>query len=269
VGTGPPTVPLAAVPIAIAAGQSITFITVNGIVALVEGPQFVANHVPLQQGDNIIIARAVDTAGNTQEASMLLIADIKGDFIRIDATPESGIAPFDTDLTIGAPFTVSNFSFLATGPGSVTFVDNEDGAFHAQARAALTTTGLYYISVDVDDAGGTTHTDTVAVQVLDRQALDALLQAKWSAMKACLAAGDIEGALSYLAIGNRPVFEYNFNQLKDHLGEIVAGMQSVTLVKAMDNIAEYNLVGEQNGQSFSFYLLFEKDGHGIWRIKFF
>jgi hypothetical protein len=46
-------------------------------------------------------------------------------------------------------------------------------------------------------------------------------------------------------------------------------MKSVTLVKASDRIAEYNLVGEQNGQEFSFYLVFEKDGYGIWRLKFF
>ncbi len=88
-------------------------------------------------------------------------------------------------------------------------------------------------------------------------------------MKARLAAGDIDGALKDFDQGTRPTFEYNLNLLQDHLGEFVAGMKRVTLVKATENLAEYNLVGEQNGQEYSFYLVFEKDGQGIWRLKFF
>ena len=46
-------------------------------------------------------------------------------------------------------------------------------------------------------------------------------------------------------------------------------MKNVTLLKAADRLAGYNLVGEQNGQEFSFFLVFEKDGYGIWRLRFF
>lgn len=36
-----------------------------------------------------------------------------------------------------------------------------------------------------------------------------------------------------------------------------------------DYLAENNLEGVQNGQAYSFYLVFEKGADGIWRIKFF
>ena len=78
--------------------------------------------------------------------------------------------------------------------------------------------------------------------------------------------GDISSALAYFSEGTRPIFEYNFNLLSDHLDEIIAGMQSITLVKIQEDMAEYNLVGEQAGQSFSFYLLFQKTVDGTWRI---
>jgi hypothetical protein len=62
------------------------------------------------------------------------------------------------------------------------------------------------------------------------------------------------------------MFDYNFNLPSSHLNEIIASMQSITLVKIEEDRAEYNLVGQQGGQSFSFYLLFQKTGDGIWRI---
>ena len=85
-------------------------------------------------------------------------------------------------------------------------------------------------------------------------------------MKTKLSDGDIVGALNYFSDGTRPIFEYNFNLLNAHLNEIIAGMQSITLVKIEEDMAEYNLVGEQAGQSFSFYLLFQKTADGTWRI---
>ncbi len=102
--------------------------------------------------------------------------------------------------------------------------------------------------------------------VVDAAKIDALLQQKWSDMKTMLGNGDIPGALNHFSEGTRPIFECNFNLLNAHLDEIIAGMQSITLVKIEENRAEYNLVGQQAGQAFSFYLLFQKAADGTWRI---
>ena len=54
-----------------------------------------------------------------------------------------------------------------------------------------------------------------------------------------------------------------------NLPEISAGLQTIELVQISDGMAEYNMPGEQDGQTYSFYVLFVKDSDGIWRIKFF
>ncbi len=77
--------------------------------------------------------------------------------------------------------------------------------------------------------------------------MDALLRQKWTDIKNRLSGGNIEGALEYFSEGIRLMFEYNFTLLRPRMEEILAGMKSITLVKIMEDRAEYNLVGEQGG----------------------
>jgi hypothetical protein len=126
-------------------------------------------------------------------------------------------------------------------------------------------TGIIYFTAQVVREG-VTYTDTIAILVVDEAEIDALLQKKWEAMKAKLVSGDIEGALNFFSEGTRPMFEYNLTLLHDHMDEIITGMKSITLEKIEENQAQYNLVGQQGGQFFSFYLLFMKSADGIWRI---
>ena len=125
--------------------------------------------------------------------------------------------------------------------------------------------GIVYFTARVVHEG-VTYTDTIAIIVVDEAEIDALLQQKWENMKAKLGSGDIDEALNDFSEGTKPMFEYNFNLLSDHMSEIIAGMQSITLVRIEENQAVYNLVGEQAGQNFSFNLLFMKSADGIWRI---
>ena len=54
-----------------------TGITVNGIPAMVYGGQFVANHVPLTEGQNIITIAAVDTDRNSTSRRITVTASIR------------------------------------------------------------------------------------------------------------------------------------------------------------------------------------------------
>ena len=51
--------------------------------------------------------------------------------------------------------------------------------------------------------------------------------------------------------------------------EISAGLQDIELVKIKDGVAEYEMWAEQEGQTYSFYIVFVNDSDGIWRIQFF
>ena len=101
-------------------------VSVNSIVALVDENRFVANHVPLLDGQNTITATAVDTFGHRATASITVSADTSGDYVRIRAEPDSGISPFETTLTIEASFSFNSSSLSHTGPGTVEVVSKPE-----------------------------------------------------------------------------------------------------------------------------------------------
>ncbi len=61
-----------------------------------------------------------------------------------------------------------------SGPQAPTIIENGTESYDIE----LTGPGLYFITVQARDEQNKTYTDTAAVQVWDRDALDSLLQAK-------------------------------------------------------------------------------------------
>ncbi|MBW1911105.1 MAG: hypothetical protein JRJ11_16465, partial [Deltaproteobacteria bacterium] len=65
------------------AADNETGVVVNGVLSMVYGNEFVANHVPLEEGENTITATATDAAGNTLSTAIIVNADTTGDYIWI------------------------------------------------------------------------------------------------------------------------------------------------------------------------------------------
>ena len=246
-------------------GNVETGVTVNGVIALMDGDEFTANHVLLMDGENSISATATDASGNTRTDAITIYADTSGDYIELTADIVSGPAPFETTLRVDASFDFTASDISYTGPGTVTVLENTPEEY----RVLMTTEGLYTFTATATDELGRTYTNSIVTEAVDAAALDGLLQQKWSGMKAGLSSGDIDAALNFIAGGAREMFRYNFELLNQHLPEISAGLRGITLVNIVDGEAEYEMVGEQDGQIYSFYALFIKDNDGIWRIRFF
>jgi len=121
----------------------------------------------------------------------------------------------------------------------------------------------------VADNDNNTYEDEIGIVVLDEAALDSLLKAKWNEVRNALSFGDIPNALSFISFCRREMYEYNFNLLSSHLTEIVTELQDVQKVEIRNAVAEYKMMAEQDGQMYSWYILFIKDSDGIWRIEFF
>jgi hypothetical protein len=243
-----------------------TGVTVNGILALVHEGEFVANGVPVQEGVNLITAVAVDATGNRAEASVSVNGQVGDHGVSIKMEPDSGIALFDATLSIESFFTFTDPSFSFSGPGVVELVEN-NGSRDYTVKA--TVPGLYTVGIEVTDEEGTAHTDSIAFLVMDREELDGLLKAKWNGMKGALSAGDPGKAMGYIAQGAKNMYEYNFNLLSAFMDEIAAGLEEIDMVQVHGRAAEYEMWAEQEGQRYSFYVLFVKDQDGIWRIEFF
>ena len=244
-----------------------TGVTVNGIAALVSGNQFIAGHVPLEEGENLITATATDTAGNTKSASVTVTADITSEYITITSDTQSGISPLEITLSIEGSFDVTaTGSFLSyTGPGDIELLSNTGVEYGIR----MTTPGLYVFTAEVEYQG-TTYSDSLAVLALDEAELDALLKAKWNGMKAALVAGNVEEAVEYFVHENRQKYQRLYSYLLPHLPEIANSMEPITFLKGEGSIIYFHIYSDEvwGNQTYTlpYEVIFTIDTDGIWRI---
>jgi hypothetical protein len=104
--------------------------------------------------------------------------------------------------------------------------------------------------------------------VLNAAQLDALLRAKWEAMKTALGTGDINGAVVNFALDAQGTYRDQFTALSTVLPDIVneLNITQINMVSIEDEIAEYEILVTREGTSFSLNLKFIKDSNGIWKI---
>jgi len=211
-------------------------ITVNGIVAIVGGDQFVANHVPLEEGVNTINVTAKDWEGNMATASITVYAQTETDHIRLTAEDESGTSPLETTLRIEGSFSFTQEPFISyDGPGVVEL----DGPADNEYMVRITTPGIYSFTAEVTDTESNTYTDTIAVVVLD----------------------------------SKENYQEIFSLLIDRLPEIASAMREIELISVKDRVAKYRIKREEEVQGqlydITYYIYFVKDLNGLWRIESF
>lgn len=246
-----------------------TGVTVNGRIAMVYQNQFVADHIPLQDGPNTITALAVDADGNTREASVTVIADTSADYIRILANPDSGLSPRKTFFPIDGSFSIADSIVTCADPAAADFIE----VSHDAHTALITGEGFYFFTAAVLSPQGRHLTDMTAVLLVDQTAIDALLQARWNSMKIWLMSGDIEAALQYFHENNKSKYRDIFHALADRLPDIAAQMRPITLITIASGRAEYRLkrVETVQGASYdiSYGVCFTQNNDGLWAIESF
>jgi hypothetical protein len=246
-----------------------TGVTVNGQVAMVFNDHFVANHVPLQEGENTITVIGTDSQGYSAMAEIAVYAQIAGDYISITADTESGVSPFETTLQIEGTFDFSQEPVIT--PAGPDDVDPLENLGDAQYRIGMNTPGIYYFSAETTDDQSNSYTDTIAVVVLDQAQLDALLTAKWDAMKTALINGDIEGALNFHHGVSKEKYQSIYNFLGSNLSALVQQMQNIEMIFAKGDRAKYRVKRDHNigGQTvtITYYIYFSTDGNGLWKVE--
>jgi hypothetical protein len=248
-----------------------TGVVINGIVATTYGNNFIVNHVPLTEGSNTITVTATDTAGNTATASISVNAITTTPYIELHANIESGIAPLTTYFSVSTsiPNAVSSYQMDYEGDAIIDYT----GTTFDNISFTYNTEGIYYPTVIVTDTQGVTYSDTIAIVVLNASDLDALLKAKWNAMKIALANQDVNGALNYYTEESQELYNELFTTLNAQLPQIVQEMQDIQLIYAKDNTAKYRIRASEvhAGQTYeiTYYIYFVVDENGIWKIHKF
>jgi hypothetical protein len=113
----------------------------------------------------------------------------------------------------------------------------------------------------------------MAIFVLSKTEMDALLRAKWEGMKEALANKDIGKGLDYFLESSQQVYQQALSVIVDKLPQIIPDMQDIEMIYLNDNVAKYriNRALNINGtlQTVTFYIYFVKDDNGIWKIQQF
>ncbi|MBI4824608.1 MAG: hypothetical protein HY805_10340 [Nitrospirae bacterium] len=162
-------------------------VTVNGIVADVYGNQFVVSNVPLVEGVNTITVTVKD-ALRTATSSITVNAVIPSSYIELSSNIESGIAPLTAYFSASiSNLTPSSYQMDFEGDGIVDWT----GASFEDISHTYILEGIFYPTVVVIDSQGNSYWDVIAITVLSKAEMDALLKGKWEGMRSELAEGDV------------------------------------------------------------------------------
>jgi hypothetical protein len=245
-------------------------VVVNGALAEVQGSDF-AVILPLQPGQNIITATATRPDGVQGQASITINTETQQEFIRLTATPTSGILDQRGILNV----TFEAAAYLGNPVSSYTWDFNGDGTpgTEASVTAQYQYPGIYFPTVTVTDTQGNAYTETTIVHVLSREAMDALLRSKWEGMKTELFNQEIPAALDYFIDSSKQVYQQAFSLIIDELPQITSNMQDIEIIFIFNNVAKYriNRIHNIDGilQTITYYVYFARDLDGIWRIDRF
>lgn len=242
-----------------------TGVTVNGVVAIVYGNQYVANHVPLLEGSNTITVTATDAYGTTSTASVTVTAINSGNCIRLTADTQSGVTPLTTTLRVDGTFSIGNSTLSMTGPTQPEILSSSAD----QYQIKMTTEGMYFFTANVAGPDQNQYQDTVAVGALNLAALDTLLRGKWNAMTTALGNRDITTALTYISPRTRAIYQLMYTAIIDQLPAMVATQTAFNFASANNNAVFYDLVTMENGVAFHYEVVFVRDTNGLWVIQDF
>lgn len=243
-----------------------TGVTVNGMPATVYGSHFFVNNVPLSEGNNVISVSATDTEGNAAAASVAVTAVTTGHYISILSNIESGIAPLEAVVRVDGTFSISNSAINVSGPVQPEIHQPTSDEY----RLKFIAEGVYFVTVTATGPDAVECQDTIAITILNKNQLDALLKAKWEGMKEKLRNQDVEGALNNFITAARETYRQGFHVIIDDLPYIISAMQNIKMIYSRNNIAKYriNRVQDINGiaQTITYYIYFSKDNNGTWAI---
>ena len=244
-------------------------VLVNGVLAQVNGGQFVANHVPVQPGANIITAVANDSQGDSLSASIAAFGGDASSWVELVATPTAGGAPLAVDysFTTHLEQPAVRYTLDMDGDGIV----DSSGALSSGPVASFVYArpGLYFAALTVTDIYGNEFTDRVAINVLSLPELEALLRRRWDATRLALSGGDTATALTFFTAAAQERYVGIFNRFKDKLPQLVATVDSFHLLYVQENLVSGELIRTRNGLTYSFPVTWVADVDGLWRFQDF
>ena len=243
------------------AGPSNTGVTVNGVIAAIDGNRFYAQ-VPLQPGSNLlnVVATAPDGATASQVITVMSAGSAP---VRIVATSAQGIAPLNMSFGIVSSSGVTRVEADYNGDGAVDFTSTDPKAV---LQYTYTTPGTFQARFNVTDSQGITHALTQVIVVVSVASMDAMLRNAYSGMLVKLRAGDIDGALTVFTGDANQKYRAVFTALRPNLASVVDQLGAIQDGTISTEFAEYSIVRNLPDGQQAFLIYFIRGADGVWRI---
>jgi YVTN family beta-propeller protein len=242
-------------------------VKVNGIIAEIKGSEWIANNVPLTEGENIIEAVATDSYGNTDTATITIRTNDIKQAVVLSANITSGIAPLTAYFSVSTdiPNPVVSYQMDYEGDGTIDYT----GTTFEDISHTYISEGIFFPTLTTTDNQGNTFSDTIGVTVLSKTEIDTMLEGKWERMMESLIKKDIEEAVSYFLNTAQERYRYLFTNLFNLLPDIASNMQTIELISVEEGVAEYRMKRTEDVGEVTYYLYFVLDGNGLWKIQQF
>ena len=236
-------------------------ITANGFLGHVNADAYAAL-VPLQAGENLLTVRATDACGGHASQTVSVYDAPGAGPARLQTLPFSGLAPLEVKFEASAGFAPTEFRWDFEGDGTV----DRQGSALSKTAFTYASPGLYFPTVTLAGNQGQSATAVGIVNVLSKDQMDALLKGKWAGTRSALLGGDIERAMFFFEEKTQTLYRPQFKALSPVLGEIGSDMSNILLDEIRDGAAKYAIISARDGVTYAHFLLFVKDGNGIWKI---
>ena len=239
-------------------------IRVNGVLAEIQGENWVAAGVPLMEGQNEIKVVATDGVGNTDEKKITINNESTLQPLTVKSFPPNGIAPLETSFKIETNTNSSISSYRIDFDGD-SLIDLET-ASPDDINHKYEAPGLYLPVVTVVDNAGVEYTEMTVVNVISKDQIDTLIQNKWSNMADSLVNKNIDQAIKYFLGGEDSKYKKVFEDLKDYLPQIYGRKASLEFVSLYEDEMHYEYIVIEEGDAISYPVIFYKDSNGLWKI---
>jgi hypothetical protein len=182
------------------------------------------------------------------------------------ADPAEGIVPLAVkwSVTNQTGHTIQQYELDANGGG----VFGAPTASLSGIETSYASPGLFFPAVRVTDEQDTTYIATTVILAEAPATVVSRFQVLWSAFKARLQAGDVTGALSYVATTLRPRMETVFQQFGPALPTVAASLGQVEVTAQVGAMAEAIILQEEIEEPAALYFIyFRRDSLGRWLIE--
>ena len=224
-----------------------------------------AVEVPIDATTTTLTADAVDATTGTTATHTINVAVQPEPIVPLSgftALPVAGLAPhvvtFNINLGEG-----TRVALDLDSDGTVDF----DGATLEGLPFVYDRPGIYVPTLRATTTDGQVLTYRTVVDVYDRAALDARLQAVWNSFAEALQSGDVARAVGFIHGNRRAAWQEYFDQLlPDELAAEGAGFTTIALMQIGRGGAEYEMLREEDGRVFSYPIALVADVDGRWRL---